>query len=315
MSANHRSGFSHVYGNEAVLSRLERLGRSPRIFPHLVRAGFPAPQLEVASRWFAETAGSPVDLYASRKMAKGIYEDESLLTLFCRYFECTDWKLGNSPWFFSHEDYDHFFDALLEPLETALHQLEQGLGQDRWGAYFEKMPFDLALERVKEELWGDVSRQEFYWKPQASYTHLRAEMLFGYMARSVNILKIDPGAYNYDWERRFRTRLGDTLRAIEKLLAAAAPAWLEPKQERARRRPNRHGPAAKVVILGTREVLQAFSALHLNAGTATLRQVRSVFRRLSKAAHPDRGGSPEAFRELTRCKDLAVAWLARKAGK
>lgn len=315
MLANQRSSFSHVYGNEAVLSRLERLGRSARIFPHLVQVGFPAPQLEVASRWFAETAGSPVDRYASRKMAKGIFEDESLLTLFCRYFECTDWKLENSPWFFSHEDYDRFFGALLEPLETALRQLEQGQGGDRWRAFFEKMPFDLAMERVKQALWSEVAQQEFYWKPQASYTHLRAEMLFAYMTRSVNILNIDPAAYNYDWERRFRERLHHTLRAIEKQLAAAAPAWLEPKHERTRRRRNRRGPGAKVLVFGPRDVLRAFSALNLEAGRATARQVRGAFRRLSKAAHPDSGGSPEAFRELTRCKELAEAWLARKGEK
>ena len=315
MPAIHRPSFSHVFGDEAVLSRLERLGRSTRIFPHLVQVGFPAPQLEVACRWFAETAGSPVDLYASRKMANGFFEDESLLTLFCRYFECTDWKLENSPWFFSHEDYDRFFDALLEPFDTALGQLEQGLGGDRWGTFFEKMPFDLAVERVKEALWSEVAREDYYWKPQESYTHLRAEMLFGYTARSVNILKLDPAAYHYEWERRFRERLGDTLGAIEKQLAAAAPVWLEPKRKHTRRRPKRHRPGARVVLFGPREVLQAFSALNLDAGTATMRQLRGAFRRLSKATHPDSGGSPEAFRELTRCKELAEAWLVRKVRK
>lgn len=313
MAGTHHSSFSHVFGNEAVLSRLERLGRSTRIFPHLVQVGFPAPQLEGASRWFAETAGSPVDLYASDNMAKGFFEDESLLTLFCRYFECTDWKLENSPWFFSHEDYDRFFNALLEPLETASQQLEQGLGEERWGGFFEKMPFDLALEQVKQELWSEVARQDFYWKPLASYTHLRAEKLYGYLSRSVNILKVDFDACNYHWERLFRERLHDMLKAIEKQLAAAVPLWGELKRERTRPRRGRRDLEGRAVLFGTREVLQAFSALNLNAGSATLRQVRDAFRRLSKAAHPDSGGSPEAFRRLTRCKEVAEAWLARHA--
>src|SRR5579863_1773244 len=41
-----------VIGDGAVLARLERLGRNPRVFPYLVKAGFPPDQLTEACSWY-----------------------------------------------------------------------------------------------------------------------------------------------------------------------------------------------------------------------------------------------------------------------
>jgi hypothetical protein len=303
--------FSRVFGNEAVLVRLERLGRDSRIFPHLVKAGFPPRQLTEASRWFAESAGSPVEFYASQNLARGFFEDESLLKLLCRYFECTDWKLENSPWFFSRDEYDRFFATLTEPVEFQTAQLEQGLGEERWGPFFHHIPFDLGMERARQALWEDIFRQEHYWKPLSVYAHVRAEALAGYLVRTVNINRFTPGRYNYHWEGIFRERFHRALRRFEQRLEEQVRLWEEVRRERRSQRLHQRGFDNMGLLSLSRELTQAFGVLGLSPARATPQSVRRAFRRLSKETHPDQGGSPEAFRRLSRSKELVEAWLTR----
>ena len=310
MPALNPSHFTRVFGDEAVLARLERLGRNARTFPNLVEAGFPAHQLRDASQLFAQTAGNAVEHYASQNMARGFFEDESLLRLFCRYFECTDWKLENSPWFFSQDDYERFYSALIEPVEFQTKQLEQGFGETQWGAYFLKLPFDLGMERAKLALWDDICRQEHYWKPLSTYAHLRAEALFGYLRRTLNVVHFTPDRFNYYWEGLFRQRYFRALRRFEQKLEEAVRLWQELKRERKHRFRYQDYSALASVTLG-QEVLQAFAALGLEPATATVALVRQTFRRLSKDTHPDHGGSHEAFQRLSRHREVAEAWLNR----
>ena len=308
MPALSPANFTRVFGNEAVLSRLERLGRNPRILPNLVEAGFPAPQLIAAREGFARRASSAVEHYARLNMARGFYEDESLLRLFCQDFECTDWKLENSPWFFAQDDYERFFAALIEPVDFQTAQLEQGLGESRWGPYFARLPFDLGMERAKNALWEDLCHQEHYWKPLSTYAHLRAEALFGYLKRTLNVQHFTPDRYNYYWERAFRERFYRAMRRFEQKLEAALRLWQELKRERQHRfRFNDYGAGP----MG-HEVLLAFSHLGLEAATADLDEVRLAFRRLSKTTHPDHGGSQEAFQRLSHHRDVAELWLSRR---
>jgi hypothetical protein len=310
MPALSQAHFTRVFGNEAVLSRLERLGRNPRVFANLVEAGFPPRQLVDARQLFAQTAGSSVEHYASQNMARGFFEDESLLKLLCRYFECTDWKLENSPWFFSQDDYEHFFSALIEPVEFQSAQLERGFSEAQWGGFFARLPFDLGMERAKQALWDDICRQEHYWKPLSTYAHLRAEALLGYLKRTLNISHFTPDRYNYHWEGLFRQRFYRGMRRFEQKLEEAVRLWRELKRERRHRFQYQDYSALSAAALG-HDVLQAFAGLGLEPGTATLAGVRRAFRQLSKETHPDHGGSHEAFQRLGRYKELAEAWLTR----
>jgi hypothetical protein len=310
MPALHAQPFSRVVGNEAVLSRLERLGRTPRLFPNLVEAGFPARQLDDARAWFAQAADHPVEHYASQNMARGFFEDESLLTLLCRYFECTDWKLEKSPWFFSQDDYGRFYGALIEPVEFQTTQLEQGFTEERWGAYFTKLPFDLGMQRAKQALWDDVCHQEHYWKPLGTYAHLRAEALLGYLKRTLNVVHFTPDRFNYYWESEFRRRFYRAMRRFEQKLEEAVRLWQELRRER-RHRFRYHTYVGAAATAPGHELLQAFAALGLEPTTATVQGVRHAFRRLSKETHPDHGGSPEAFQRLAHFRELAEAWLMR----
>lgn len=308
MPALSQPSFTRVFGNEAVLSRLERLGRNPRTFPNLVEAGFPGGQLNAAREGYARRASNGVEHYASLNMARGFFEDESLLRLLCQSFECTDWKLENSPWFFSRDDYERFFSALIEPVEFQTAQIEQGFGEERWDQHFAKLPFDLGMERAKQALWDDIAHQEHYWKPLSTYSHLRAEALFGYLKRTLNVQHFTPDRYNYYWEAMFRERFYRAMRRFEQTLESAVRLWQELKRERRHRfQINDYGTG----IMG-RELLQAYSVLGLAAAEATLADVRRAFRALSKTTHPDHGGTPEAFQRLSRAKDLVEAWLAER---
>lgn len=80
--------FSRVFGDVAILSRLEKLGKGPRNFENLVGVGFPSHQLDEVRAWYADAAKTPVERYAADKLALGFFEDESLLSIFCNYFEC-----------------------------------------------------------------------------------------------------------------------------------------------------------------------------------------------------------------------------------
>ncbi len=311
MPALNQQSFTRVFGNQAVLYRLERLGRSTRVFANLVQAGFPARQLIDACQWYSESAGTPVEHYARRNMARGFFEDESLLKLFCRYFECTDWKLENSPWFFSQDEYDRFYTALIDPVEFQIAQLEQGLGEDRWGGYFLKLPFDLGMSQAKMALWDDICHHDYYWKPLDTYGHLRAEGMFGYLRRTFDILHFSPSRFNYNWERAFRDRFQRTLRRFEQKLEESARLWQELRREGRNQRFQYRSYTAGSGVPLYQEPALAFSFLGLDPATATVKRVRREFRRLSKETHPDHGGSREAFQRLSRYKEIAEAWLTR----
>jgi hypothetical protein len=303
------TGLDRIYGNEAVLSRLEHLGRNPRTLPNLTASGFPLQQLDDARNWYSDTASTPVEHYASQNMTRGFFEDESLLNLFCRYFECEDWKLESSPWFFSGLEYDRLFSALIEPIEFETLRLTQGIGVERWGSFFLKLPFELGMEKARIALWGDICHQEHYFRLSKDYLHLRAGAMFGYLQRTLDLSRFSPAHFNYQWEGVFRERLRIALRAFENTLEEALRIWLEVNREwkgggrwisRARSQ-------------GTRQLIEAFTVFGLSPDTATLRKLRSAFRHLSKQAHPDQGGTPAAFRKLTHCKDVMEAWLTQRA--
>ncbi|MBI4082173.1 MAG: J domain-containing protein [Candidatus Lambdaproteobacteria bacterium] len=305
--------FSRVFGDESVLARLAMLGRTTRTFRNLVRGGFPEGQLDDARAAYAKAAATPVERYAARRMAEDFFEDESLLQVFCRYYECTDWRLESSPWFFSKEEYRRFFEALLSPLAFQVAQLERGYGEERWGSYFLRLPFDLGMEQARRALWDDVCQRDFYWREQRDYGHLRAAMLFGHLSKVIDAGRLDRDQYAYHWEREFRVRLHAVLRSFEEALERNVRVWQEQRQERTARRFRfqSFGPGGEPTL--RLEVLQAFAALGLEPATATFDGVKSAFRLLSKQAHPDQGGSDEAFQRLAACKELVEGWLRDRA--
>ncbi len=307
MMFGESSQIDRIYGDSAVLGRLERLGRDPRVFPNLVRAGFPPQQLAQAGQWFMRDAQSAVERHACQQLARGFFEDETLLRLFCQYFECIDWKLENSPWFFSREDYTRFFTALVGPIDYETAQLAQGAGEEKWGEYFLKLPFDLGMEQAKRALWHDLGRREHYWKAQGEYTHLRAEQLFQYLQRTVDIVNFTPDFYHYHWERAFRSQLYQAVRRFGEALEHAVRRWQEQRKERPRFSYGTYGGAETPVL--QIEVLQALAYLGLEANTVTVSDMRAAFRRRSKEAHPDLGGDPAEFLRLSHYRDVLEDWL------
>jgi hypothetical protein len=307
MMLGESSQIDRIYGDSAVLGRLERLGRNPRVFPNLVRAGFPPQQLTQASQWFMRDAQSGVERHACQQLARGFFEDETLLRLFCQYFECTDWKLENSPWFFSRDDYTRFFTALVGPIDFETAQLVEGAGEDKWGEYFLKLPFDLGMEQAKRALWHDLGRREHYWKAQGEYTHLRAEQLFQFLLRTVDIVNFTPDFYHYHWERAFRGQLYQAVRRFGEALEHAVRRWQEQRKERPRFSYGTYGGGDTPVL--RIDVLQALAYLDLEANSATLTEMRAAFRRRSKEAHPDLGGDPAEFLRLSHYRDVLEDWL------
>jgi len=297
-----------VLGDGAVLARLERLGRNPRVFPNLVMAGFPPNQLAEASTWYIRDARSGIERHAGQQLSQGYFDDEPLLTLLCRYFGCTDWKLESSPWFFGLEDYERFFQAYLGPIGYAVSQLDAGEGESRWGDFFLRLPFDLGMEEAVRTLWADILRREPYWKPHGDYTHLRAEAMFAYIQRSLDVVRFTPDHYHYHWERQFRTQLYEALARFRQSLEFAVRRWQEQRRERAERF-NRGTYVAGRVIVMDLELLQALAYLGLELGKVDEKALRTAFRQRSKDCHPDLGGDPKEFQELSRHKDLVEAWL------
>jgi hypothetical protein len=312
MSGLGTNSAGRVLGDSAVLERLERLGRQPRIFPNLTHAGFPPEQLSTAGAWFMRDAQSAVERHACQQVARGFFEDETLLRLFCRYFECTDWKLEKSPWFFSRADYQRFFAALIRPVAFETAQIEAGLGEERWGEYFLKLPFDLGMEQAKRALWTAICRQEHYWKPLADYTHWRAAQLLHYLQRTLDIVHFTPDQFHYHWEREFRRQLYAALRGFSEALEGAARRWQEQRKERARGFTQGAFSGSDLPVLHL-EVLQALSYLELDVATADAARVRAAFRRRSKRSHPDHGGDPAEFLKLSRYRDVLEGWLKSRA--
>ncbi|HEX3818616.1 MAG TPA: J domain-containing protein [Chthoniobacterales bacterium] len=56
-----------------------------------------------------------------------------------------------------------------------------------------------------------------------------------------------------------------------------------------------------------------WDVLGLDASSATETEVTAAYREKAKDAHPDQGGSSEAFNELTQAKDIALATLRSAA--
>jgi hypothetical protein len=308
MSSLAYSKPSRVIGDGAVLARLERLGRDPRVFPNLVKAGFPPEQLAEASTWYIRDARSGIERHAGQQLSQGYYDDEPLLTLLCRYFGCTDWKLESSPWFFGPEDYERFFQAYLGPIDYAVAQLEAGEGETRWGEFFLKLPFDLGMEEAVRSLWGGILHRDPYWKPRSDYTHLRAETLSSYVQRNLDVLRFTPDHYHYYWERQFRAQLYEALARFRQTLEVAVRHWQEQRRERAERF-NRGTYLGGRVVLMDLDVLRALDYLGLELGTVDEKALRTAFRQRSKDCHPDRGGDPTEFQELSRHKDIVETWL------
>ncbi len=302
--------FSRVFGDLAVLARLEHLGRHPRRLENLVRAGFPEHQLLEARDWFFRDAQTAVERYAGEKMAQGFFEDESLLELFCRYFECTDWKLEQSPWFFSKDDHRRFNQAVVAPVAFHVARLEEERGEERWGASFLKLPFDLGMEEAKKSLWREILQRDFYWKPQANYAHLRAAAMLEYLGRSVDIGGFSIHQFNYSWEQTFRRQLEPELKGFEQVLERKVRAWQDQRKEKTTRRFHyqSYSPATSRNGVGVRQALQY---LGLEGKSVSLKSLRRRFRHLSKKSHPDQGGDPEDFRRLSACKERVEAWLKR----
>ena len=303
--------FSRVFGDISILSRLEQLGKNPRSFDNLVAVGFPDHQLDEAREWFTEAAITPVEQYAANRMAQGFFEDEVLLSIFCRYFECTDWKLEGSPWFFSKQDYRRFFKVLIDPMDFHVAQLEKSSGEERWGVSFLKLPFDLGMEDAKRSLWREICQRDFFWKSQASYTHLRAEQLFQYLKRTMDIARFSTNAFNYKWEQVFRAEFHDSLRRFEFVLERQVRGWQEKRKAKASSGFH-YGSYPRAQHSGETDLLQALAYLNLDASTVTLGELRRSFRRLSKHAHPDHGGHPREFQRLSACKDIVESWLRRR---
>ncbi|HUJ77089.1 MAG TPA: J domain-containing protein, partial [bacterium] len=297
-----------VLGDGAVLERLARLGREPRLFPNMIRAGFPPEQLAEARDWYIRDASTALERYASQQLARGFFEDETLLALLCRFYACTDWRLENSPWFFSAEDYQRFFHELVGPVDFATAQLEAGLGEERWGGFFLKLPFDLGMEQALRSLWTDIAQRDHYWKAQAGYTHLRAEALYQYLLRTLDVANFTADFYHYHWERDFRGQLHGALQRFRHALEDAARRWEEQRRERMRTFAYHAFGSGPGLVLRL-DVLQALAYLGLEREALTPRSLRAAFRQRSKQSHPDHGGSEEAFQELARHRQVLEDWL------
>lgn len=301
--------FSRVFGDVAVLVRLEHLGRSVRSFDNLVRAGFPEHQLAEARECYFQDAGTAVERFAAEKMTEGFFEDESLLALFCRYYECSDWKLEQSPWFFSKEEYRSFFRELINPVEYHIAKLEQGNGEKRWGGNFVKLPYDLGMEQAKRSLWEEISRRDFPWKPQANYGHMRAQNAFQYLYGSVDIVDFSVHQFHYRWEQLFRNQFAGPLERFQEALERCVRQWQDMRKETTRG--FRYGAYETALAGADASVRQAFAHLGLAPETTSLGSLRNAFRNLSKTAHPDHGGSPKDFHRLSASKEVIENWLKR----
>jgi hypothetical protein len=308
-----RNRVARVVGDDAVLERLARLGSSPRVFEGMVRAGFPAAQLAEAVKLYVKSAETPLERYAGQQMLRGIFEDESLLQLLTRYYECAAWRLEARPWICAPTDDEQFTQALLKPVEFHTARLRTGEGDARWAGSFVKLPFDLGMERAKRSLWHELMQLEYYWRPRHSYVQHRAAQMFGYLCRTMEPSGFSPHKFSYAWERRFRERFAEALEDFTEALGARVRQWQEARQEtRGGRFEYQRYEAVPPLGRGALGVNEARRLLGMESAEVTVHEVRRCFRRRSMELHPDRGGSPEAFRRLVDAKETLEAWLSRR---
>jgi hypothetical protein len=253
-----------------------------------------------------------VERFAARRMAQGWFDDEELITLLCRFYECTDWRLESSLLFYSKDDYERFYAALTSPIMFEAGLLDEGSGQEKWSAFFLKYPFDLGMQKSKVALWDSVCQREFYWNRLQTYRDLRAANLFQYLVRAVNVASFSKDVFFFNWEREFRVRLEAALRAFQEALERALRRWQEERnQKRSRSKFRTH--SFREMAGPDLTVQQAMALLELDAEGVTLPGLRRNFRRLSKKAHPDQGGSDESFRLLATCREIVEAWIRSRS--
>lgn len=308
-----RNRVARLLGDDAVLERLARLGSYPRVFEGMVRVGFPAEQLAEAVKLYVKSAETPLERYAGQQMLRGIFEDESLLQLLTRHFECAEWRLEASPWFCSPADHEQFTEALLRPVEFHTARLRAGEGEARWAGSFVKLPFAMGMERAKRSLWHELMQLEYYWRGRQSYVQHRAAQMFGYLCRTMEPSAFSPLRFSYAWERRFRERFAEALGDFAAVLGARAREWQAAHQEeRGGRFEYQRYEAMPPLGVGSLGISEARQLLGMEAMEVTVHEVRRCFRRRSMELHPDRGGSPEAFRRLVDAKETLEAWLGRR---
>lgn len=292
-----------IVGDDPVLERLARLGGRPRSFKNLVTVGFPPAQLRWATQRCVKNASTTVEIYAKQRMLRGFYEDESLLGLFVDSFGCTDWKLEHSPWFFSSEEYECFFERVLKPAEFCVQRLLQrsaGEGFEEWRPLFERFPLALALSQARAVLWRHIEESEYPWRHAKTYADVRATAMFRYLGQRITPLRFYEEDYRYLWERRFRRKFAALLLRFEQALL----------QAQQHRQPQQRAQEAQQASW-PKEILRAFALLSLEPRPTTRDEIHRAFRRCSKKAHPDHGGTERAFCELIRGCSLLEAWLSR----
>ena len=301
-----------VLGDKPVLRLLERVGRNPRTFVNLVQAGFPASQLERTRIDYARTAETPVEKCAARRMNEGHFDDEDLAQVFCRYYECDEWKLENSPLFFAKLDYERFTRSMLSPIEFEVEHLDGAAGEKKWGAIFLRYPFHLGMEKAKHIIWDEVCHKEHYWRNQSTYRGLRAQNLFQYLGARIDPSSLDIEIFFFNWEREFRIRLAAAMRKFQEALEHGVRRWQDVRNREKRRARFTPGNFSAPDDSPLVEIREAMRHLGLDFLTATLWELGRNYRRLSKTAHPDHGGSDASFRYLSACREIVEVWIRRR---
>ena len=314
-----------LVGDEPVLARLAKLGGAPRHFTQLVRAGFPAKQLWQTSCWLKEEARHALDLHAANIIQQhGFYEDDALLTLLTRHYECTEWRLVCSPWFFSPQEYEQLFAWLLKPAWQQIERLEAGDStcEAMWLVHFACAPHVISMQHCRQRLWVEhMLQRSIPWQSPQTYIGQRAQGVLGYLSKQVNVLKPQPTQARYPWEQRFLQSLAPVMDRFEHTLEMALRRARAQQRKKAAREGFRHHHynqreqqrPGQGLMPSMAVVQQALTAFGLTFGNATPVQVKQAFRHLSKTKHPDHGGSEAAFCALLKQKETLEAWLAHKS--
>jgi DnaJ-class molecular chaperone len=65
-------------------------------------------------------------------------------------------------------------------------------------------------------------------------------------------------------------------------------------------------------MISNSRATEAARLLGVDPFNTTPEEVRAAFWNAAKAAHPDKGGAPEAFAQVTKAKDDLLAWLEKR---